>query len=139
MRGLLLAALRAADAAWTALSQKEKASLLQRMKHAGDPSSRSVHATHSTNATNASPAVPPWAEVGRVLLNEVWGALHAGLDSLTVERVKKNLMYRWRNDMGGGDYSTGLTTYPGEDTRPTWIEERKIGWRDFDERAFRVD
>ena len=78
---------------------------------------------------------PPWAEVGAVLVDGVWRALSTSLERCRVkvkERVKR---YRWTNEMGGGDYSTGITDTPDEHNSVTWVEEWREVWRALDERT----
>jgi len=145
VRGQLVAALRASDAAWAALSHDEKRRLLRAMKHGGfEPRANGGGASpkqseRSMCATCSAAPSFPWTAVGRVLLVEVWAALHLGLGSFILERVERVLRHRWKNDLGGGDYSTGLTDVTSNDTRPTWIEERRVVWRDFDERVLLAD
>ena len=50
--------------------------------------------------------------------------------------MRRKLVYRWKHDLGGGDYSTGITDSAGDGARPTWIEtaEGPRRWREMDER-----
>lgn len=117
VRKQLVTALRDADAVWARKSADEREKALR--GGATVPSS-------------------PWTEVGRVLLREVWLAVGSSLTSLTTQKVTKKKVYRWTNDLGGGDYSTGITDSAGEGARPTWIETAgPRAWRDLDERMLR--
>jgi hypothetical protein len=117
VRKQLVTALRDADAVWARKSADEREKALR--GGATVPSS-------------------PWTEVGRVLLREVWLAVGSSLTSLTTQKVTKTKVYRWTNDLGGGDYSTGITDSAGEGARPTWIETAgPRAWRDLDERMLR--
>jgi hypothetical protein len=117
VRKQLVTALRDADAVWARKSADEREKALR--GGATVPSS-------------------PWTEVGRVLLREVWLAIGSSLTSLTTQKVTKKKVYRWTNDLGGGDYSTGITDSASEGARPTWIETASPrAWRDLDERMLR--
>jgi hypothetical protein len=126
VRKQLVAALRDADAVWAKKSADEREKALG----SGTPGEATVRSS-------------PWTEVGRVLLREAWFAVGSSLHSLTTQKVTKEKMYRWKNDLGGGDYSTGITASAGdlddtEDVRPTWIETcGPRTWRDLDERMLR--
>jgi hypothetical protein len=114
----LVEALRATDTAWAALSRDERQRLM------AVPSS-------SEDASRA-----PWTEVGRILVSEIWKEVGTRLAQVTTRKKERKLVYRWTNDLGGGDYSTGITDSAGGGATPTWIETAQgpRRWREMDER-----
>ncbi len=120
VRKQLVVALRDTDAAWARMS--------------GDEREKALRGSTAESATVASS--PCWAKVGEVLLNEVWLVVGRSLNSLASEHVLTKIKrYRWTNDLGGGDYSTGMTDTPNGS--PTWVDAYRRKWRELDERTLR--
>jgi hypothetical protein len=95
-----------------------------------------LNALSSTAESETVSISPCWAKVGEVLLNEVWLVVGRSLNSLASESVPTKVKkYRWTNDLGGGDYSTGMTDTPNGN--PTWVDGYKRKWRELDERTLR--
>lgn len=125
MRSQLVGALREADAAWAAIGVDERRRLL-------------VEPARGVSGPMWTAWTTPWKELGQLLLRDVWGFVGWSLKSATTRKMERTLRYRWTNDLGGGDYSTGITDTAGNGATPTYVNLPAPGggieWRAFDER-----